>query len=80
MKKNYKWSIIKGCKISECTLVGGETAEMPGTYSNDKFDLAGFSVGIVSKRKMLHKNKVKKNDVILAVPSSGVALKWVFLS
>ena len=65
-------SIIKGCKISDCTLVGGETAEMPGTYSNNKFDLAGFSVGIVSKKKLLIKNKVKNNDVILAIPSSGL--------
>ena len=43
--------IFKGCKISKCKLIGGETAEMPGTYSKDKFDLAGFSVGIVSKKK-----------------------------
>ena len=43
--------IFKGCKISKCKLIGGETAEMPGTYSKDKFDLAGFSVGIVSKEK-----------------------------
>ena len=43
--------IFKGCKISDCKLIGGETAEMPGVYSKDKFDLAGFSVGIVSKKK-----------------------------
>ena len=43
--------IFKGCKISNCKLIGGETAEMPGIYSKDKFDLAGFSVGIVSKKK-----------------------------
>ena len=43
--------IFKGCKISDCKLIGGETAEMPGIYSKDKFDLAGFSVGIVSKKK-----------------------------
>ena len=43
--------IFKGCSIAKCNLIGGETAEMPGVYSNDKFDLAGFSVGIVSKRK-----------------------------
>ena len=43
--------IFKGCKISGCKLIGGETAEMPGIYSKDKFDLAGFSVGIVSKKK-----------------------------
>ena len=65
-------SIVRGCKISDCVLVGGETAEMPGTYANNKFDLAGFSVGVVSKKKLLIKNKVKNNDVILAVPSSGL--------
>ena len=43
--------IFKGCRISDCRLIGGETAEMPGIYSKDKFDLAGFSVGIVSKKK-----------------------------
>ena len=50
MKKIIK-GIINGCKVSDCVLVGGETAEMPGTYSKNKFDLAGFSVGIVSKKK-----------------------------
>ena len=45
---------------------------MPGIYSNDKFDLAGFSVGIVSKKKILNKNKVKNNDIILAIPSNGI--------
>ena len=49
--------IIKGCKIADCILVGGETAEMPGTYEKNKFDLAGFSVGIVSKKKFLLKKK-----------------------
>ena len=71
MKKIVK-GIITGCKISNCILVGGETAEMPGTYENNKFDLAGFSVGIVSRKKILSKNKVKNKDVILAVPSSGL--------
>ncbi len=64
--------IIKGCKISDCILVGGETAEMPGTYEKNKFDLAGFSVGIVAKKKLIKKDRVKKNDIILAVPSSGL--------
>ena len=64
--------IFKGCKISDCKLIGGETAEMPGIYSKDKFDLAGFSVGIVSKKKILDKNKVNKNDIILAIPSNGI--------
>jgi phosphoribosylformylglycinamidine cyclo-ligase len=64
--------IIKGCDIALCSLVGGETAEMPGIYDNDKFDLAGFSVGIVSKKKLLHKKKVLSGNIVLAVPSSGV--------
>ena len=49
IKKILK-GIFKGCQISKCNLIGGETAEMPGIYSKDKFDLAGFSVGIVSKK------------------------------
>ena len=64
--------IIKGCEISDCSLIGGETAEMPGIYDGNKFDLAGFSVGIVSKKKLLHKRNVLNGDVVLAVPSSGV--------
>ena len=64
--------IVNGCKQSMCELVGGETAEMPGTYEKDKFDIAGFAVGVVSKNKILNKNKIKKNDLVLAVPSSGL--------
>jgi phosphoribosylaminoimidazole synthetase len=70
--KNILKGILKGCKISNCNLIGGETAEMPGIYSKDKFDLAGFSVGIVSKRKILNKKNVKKDNLILAIPSSGI--------
>ena len=64
--------VFKGCELSNCNLIGGETAEMPGIYSKDKFDLAGFSVGIVSKKKILHKNKVKAGDIVLAIPSNGL--------
>ena len=64
--------IVKGCKISDCQLVGGETAEMPGTYDKGKFDLAGFSVGIVDQNKILDKNKIKKKNLIVAVPSNGI--------
>ena len=70
--KNILKGILKGCKISNCNLIGGETAEMPGIYSKNKFDLAGFSVGIVSKRKILNKKNVKKDNLILAIPSSGI--------
>ena len=64
--------ILKGCKLSSCELVGGETAEMPGTYEKGKFDIAGFAVGVVGKNKILTKNRIKKNNLILAVPSSGL--------
>ena len=64
--------IVNGCKQSGCELVGGETAEMPGTYEKGKLDIAGFAVGVVDKSKILKKNKIKKNDLILAVPSSGL--------
>jgi phosphoribosylaminoimidazole synthetase len=64
--------IFDGCKISDCKLIGGETAEMPGIYSNDKFDIAGFSVGIVSKKKILDKSNVKNGDIVLAIPSNGI--------
>ena len=63
--------IIKGCQLANCKLVGGETAEMPGTFSSEKFDIAGFSVGIVEKHKILN-GKIKINDIILGVPSSGI--------
>jgi len=64
--------IVRGCKISNCELVGGETAEMPGTYEKGKFDIAGFAVGLVDEKKILSKKNIKKNDLVLAIPSSGV--------
>ena len=64
--------IQKGCQISECSLVGGETAEMPGTYSKGKFDLAGFSLGIVESKKLFKKSSIKENDIIMAIPSNGL--------
>ena len=64
--------IFKGCELSDCKLIGGETAEMPGIYSKDNFDLAGFSVGIVSKKKILNKKRVKEKNIILAIPSNGL--------
>jgi len=64
--------IVYGCKQAMCELVGGETAEMPGTYEKGKFDIAGFAVGAVSRNKILNKNKIRKNDLILAIPSSGL--------
>ena len=64
--------IQKGCQISECSLVGGETAEMPGTYSKGKFDLAGFSLGIVESKKLFKKSSIKENDIIMSIPSNGI--------
>jgi len=64
--------IVRGCKISNCELVGGETAEMPGTYEKGKFDIAGFAVGVVDEKKILNKKKIKNGDLVLAVPSSGI--------
>jgi len=64
--------IVKGCKISNCELVGGETAEMPGTYEKGKFDIAGFAVGLVDEYKILDKKNIMKNNLVLAIPSSGV--------
>ena len=69
--KNIIRGILKGCKLAGCELVGGETAEMPGTYSKGKFDIAGFSVGLVEKNEILV-NKIKENDLVVAVPSSGL--------
>jgi len=64
--------IVNGCKQSMCELVGGETAEMPGTYEKGKFDIAGFAVGVVGRNKILSKNKIKNNNLVLAIPSSGL--------
>ena len=64
--------IAEGCVQAGCELVGGETAEMPGFYSEDEYDLAGFSVGAVDRSKVLDNSKVAEGDVIIALPSSGV--------
>ena len=64
--------IAEGCVQAGCELIGGETAEMPGFYSEDEYDLAGFSVGAVDKARVLDKTKMKEGDVIIALPSSGV--------
>ncbi len=71
LKKIIK-GILRGCKLSKCELIGGETAEMPGIYKKNKFDLAGFCTGIISKNKVLKKNNVKIGDIILAIPSTGL--------
>ena len=69
--KHLVTGIVRGGDIAGCKLVGGETAEMPGTYTKGKFDIAGFAVGLVEKKKILNK-KIRNNDLILAVPSNGL--------
>ena len=64
--------VADGCVETGCALVGGETAEMPGFYPVDEYDLAGFSVGVVDKDKMLDPENVQPGDVMIALPSSGV--------
>ena len=64
--------VAEGCVQSGAALVGGETAEMPGFYPVDEYDLAGFAVGLVEKERILDRNRVKKGDVLIALPSSGV--------
>jgi len=64
--------IAEGCIRSECALVGGETAEMPGMYKEGDFDLAGFCVGIAEKDELNRIDKIKAGDILIALPSSGV--------
>ena len=64
--------VAEGCVQSGAALIGGETAEMPGFYPIDEYDLAGFSVGVVDKDKVFDKTKIQPGDVILGLPSSGV--------
>lgn len=64
--------VAEGCIQSECCLIGGETAEMPGFYPEDEYDLAGFAVGIVDKKKVIDIEKVSKGDAIIGIASSGI--------
>ena len=64
--------VAEGCVQAGCALIGGETAEHPGTMQPDDYDLAGFSVGIVDKDKILDPSKMKEGDVIIALPSTGI--------
>ena len=64
--------VAKGCKLSNASLVGGETAEMPDLYDVDEFDLAGFCVGITDKAHMLDGSKVKEGDILIGLKSSGI--------
>jgi len=64
--------IAEGCMQASCAIVGGETAEMPGFYKLDEYDLAGFAVGVVDKSKIIDKDKISENDMLIGLPSSGV--------
>ena len=64
--------VAEGCVQAGCALVGGETAEMPGFYPEDEYDLAGFTVGAVDKSKILDNSTMQPGDVIIALPSTGV--------
>nr|MBP9097000.1 phosphoribosylformylglycinamidine cyclo-ligase [Ignavibacteria bacterium] len=64
--------LIRGCKANGCSLIGGETAEMPGVYHGDDFDLAGSITGVVEKSKIVNKNNVKKGDILIGLPSNGL--------
>lgn len=64
--------VTDGCKMAGCALVGGETAEMPGLYSENEYDLAGFSVGIVDQEKMINSETIEVGDVVIGLASSGV--------
>lgn len=64
--------VSEGCVRAGCALIGGETAEHPGTMKPDDYDLAGFAVGVVDRDKMLDKNKMQPRDVVIALPSSGL--------
>ena len=64
--------VTDGCKLAGCALVGGETAEMPGLYAENEYDLAGFSVGIVDQEKMINSKNIEPGDIVIGLASSGI--------
>jgi phosphoribosylformylglycinamidine cyclo-ligase len=63
---------VKACKENGCSLIGGETAEMPGFYSSGEYDIAGTIVGVVDERKVINGQRIKKGDVLIGLPSTGL--------
>lgn len=70
--ENVIKGIVEGCRQSECKLLGGETAEMPGFYEAGEYDLAGFATGVVDKTRIIDGRTIKAGDVVLGIPSSGL--------
>lgn len=64
--------IADGCRLAGCALIGGETAEMPGFYADGEYDMAGFTVGVVDKKRIIDGSRIQAGDVILGLPSSGI--------
>jgi len=69
---NVVKGISAGCRQADCAFLGGETAEMPEFYKKDEYDLAGFSVGLVDKKKLINGSRIKENDLIIGLASSGI--------
>lgn len=70
--KNIVKGLVRGCKSNGCALIGGETAEMPGMYAKDDYDVAGTIIGVVEKSKIIDKKNVRSGDVMIGLPSSGL--------
>lgn len=64
--------VAQGCQLAGCTLIGGETAEMPGFYQEDEYDIAGFTVGVVNRDQLIDGSQIGEGDVLIGLPSSGV--------
>ncbi|MBE2216995.1 MAG: phosphoribosylformylglycinamidine cyclo-ligase [Ignavibacteria bacterium] len=70
--KDIVKGLVRGCKSNSCALIGGETAEMPGMYAKDDYDVAGTIIGVVEKSKIIDKKNVRSGDVMIAFPSNGL--------